>query len=190
MEKLLKDLTTVNVGTYAKSAVSGNVVYLQPGMFDTDGGLRDGLKPDILMDDLASKHILLKGDVLLSAKGNNNFIIVYNPVNDAPAVASSAFLVVRAKDEGPTPFLPEYLAWYLSHPRTQLYLKTQARGTSIPSISKDTLQNLAIPLPPLAVQHRILNIQRLRDQQKTLVGRLEALRDQLVQHSLLTKAQQ
>ncbi len=189
METKLSEIAAINTGIYDKPTISGNVTYLQAGMFETDGSIQEGIKPSIIVDDLTSKHILLKGDVLLNAKGTNNFAVPHD-TQTGPAVASSTFLVIRPDSEMSERVLPEYLSWYLNQPKAQGYLKSQAMGSSIPSISKSTLQNLTIPIPTLAVQQRILTIYGLREKEKRLMQQLEALRDQLVQHHLLTKAHQ
>jgi restriction endonuclease S subunit len=189
MDVKLDDLVKISTGVYDKPTISGNVIYLQAGMYEAGGSLREGIEPNILMDDLTSKHILLHGDVLFNAKGTNNFAVTYD-TRVGPAVASSTFLVIRPKPDTANRMLPGYLAWYLNHPQAQGYLKAQAMGTSIPSITKSTLQELTIPLPNLPTQERILNVYRLRQRQKELVQQLETLRDQLIQHTLLTKAQQ
>ncbi len=185
----LKEIAIINTGIYDKPTISGNVIYLQAGMFEQDGNLREGIRPNIFMEDLSSKHILMQGDVLLNAKGTKNFAVPYD-TQIGPAVASSTFLVIRPKSKLSARIFPLYLCWYLNLPRTQAYLGYEAQGSFMPSISKSALQDLTIPLPELPVQERILNVYRLREKEKKLVQQLEALRDQLIQHNLLTKAQQ
>lgn len=185
----LKEISIINTGIYDKPTISGNVIYLQAGMFEQDGNLREGTGPNIFMDDLNNKHILLQGDVLLNAKGTKNFAVPYDP-QIGPAVASSTFMVIRPKSKLSARILPQYLCWYLNLPKTQAYLRCEAQGSYIPSISKGTLQDLTIPLPDLGTQERILRVQGLREKEKKLALQLEALRDQLIQYTLLTKAQQ
>lgn len=189
MNVKLSEIAIINTGIYEKPTISGNVIYLQAGMFEQDGSLRDGTEPNIMMDDLTSKHILLRGDVLLNAKGSNNFAVPYH-ANMGIAVASSTFLVIRPKAKMAGQIVPEYLCWYLNQSTTQAYLKYEAQGSSMTSISKRTLQDLMVPLPALVIQERILNVYRLREKEKRLMQQLEDLRDQLIQHTLLAKAHQ
>ncbi len=63
-------------------------------------------------------------------------------------------------------------------------LKSYATGTSMTSISKTVLEELEIAIPEIPVQQSILKINELRLRQKTLVSKIEDLREQLIQQQI------
>ncbi|GEO04473.1 hypothetical protein AAE02nite_21370 [Adhaeribacter aerolatus] len=186
MEFSVKDVVSVHSGLYAKPNISGNAIYLQANMFNDFGDLYEGITPNVTIDTSVYKHLLIEGDVIFAAKGVYNFAIKYNS-DIGPAVASSTFLVLRPNRQN---LLPQYLVWFLNHPISQDYLKSQAKGSSILSISKKILEKMIIPVPSLEKQQQILEVHQLRNREKKIMHRLEELREQLIQGQLLKLAQE
>jgi restriction endonuclease S subunit len=81
--------------------------------------------------------------------------------------------------------LPEYLSWFLNNPNTQISLKAQAMGTSIPSISKSVLEQLEIPIPSIERQKSVVSISKLLIQEKAIQVKLETLRDKKIQYQII-----
>ncbi|MCU0443125.1 MAG: restriction endonuclease subunit S [Bacteroidia bacterium] len=181
MNRLIKDITTIQTGLFAKPLGEGDVIYLQVKHFDELGQLQSVLHGDLLSADIARKHLLQAGDVLFAAKGYKNFAAVYEKHNE-PAVASTSFFVIRPTNKN---ILPEYLAWFLNNHSTQTLLKTQAIGTAIPSISKQVLEALEVPVPEIKTQQAILHIATLRSREKAIKQQIEMLREKQIQQQIL-----
>jgi restriction endonuclease S subunit len=81
--------------------------------------------------------------------------------------------------------LAQYLAWFLNSHTIQTLLKGKAIGTSIPSISKQVLENLEITVPNIEIQKAILQITKLRNKEKSLKQKIEVLRDKYINQQLL-----
>ena len=177
MKSKIQDIAILQTGLFAKPLTIGEVVYLQSKHFDEQGNLIASLHPDLLIEDISKKHLLRAGDVLFAAKGTKNFAAVYEEPN-LPAVASTTFFVIRLLGSN---VLPEYLTWFLNNPNTQASLKAQAIGTSIPSISKQVLEELEIPIPSIEKQKLVVSISKLRLEEKTIQMKLESLRDKKIQ---------
>ena len=177
MKTLIKDITNIQTGLFAKPAGIGELVYLQSKHFDEYGQLHSVLHPDVVAEGISEKHLLKNGDVLFAAKGTKNFAAVFENHNE-PSVASTSFFVIRPEDKK---VLPQYLAWFLNNHTTQTLLKGQAIGTSIPSISKQVLENLEIPVPNIEIQKAILQITKLRNKEKSLKQKIETLREKQIQ---------
>jgi restriction endonuclease S subunit len=64
-------------------------------------------------------------------------------------------------------------------------LKGQAIGTSIPSISKQVLENLEIAVPSIETQKAILQITKLRNKEKSLKQKIETLREKQIQQQII-----
>jgi len=181
LKKLIKDITNIQTGLFAKPAGMGELVYLQSKHFDEYGQLHSVLHPDLPAEGISEKHLLKDGDVIFAAKGTKNFAAVFENHNE-PSVASTSFFVIRPTDNK---VLPQFLAWFLNNHTTQTLLKGQAIGTSIPSISKQVLENLELPIPDINTQKAIVEISKLRNKEKSLKQKIEALREKQIQAKLL-----
>lgn len=181
MKRILKDIVIIRTGLFSKPSGNGEVVYLQSKHFDEDGQLHGMLYPDLNADGISKKHLLQEGDVLFAAKGTKNFAAVFENRNE-PSVASTSFFVISSTDNK---VMPQYLAWFLNNPSTQTLLKGHAIGTSIPSISKQVLENLEIPVPEIKTQKAIVEISKLRKKEKSLKQKIETLTEKLIQQQII-----
>ena len=181
MKTLVKNITYIQTGLFAKPGGAGDLVYLQSKHFDEYGQLQSVLYPDLPSEGISDKHLLKDGDVLFSAKGTKNFAAVFENHNEQ-SVASTSFFVIRPSDKK---VLPQYLAWFINNQSTQTLLKAQAVGTSIPSISKQVLENLEITVPNTETQKIILQITKLRNKEKSLKQKIETLREKQIQQQII-----
>lgn len=181
MTATVKDITTIQTGFFAKPIGKGNVVYLQSKHFDEFGRLTAALYPDLNAADISEKHLLNAGDILFAAKGFKNFATVFESSNPT-AVASTSFFVLRLTDKN---ILPEYLAWFLNHQKTQAFLKGKAKGTSIPSITKSVLESLEIGIPSLEKQKLIIRLAELALQESELRAKILTRRKLLIEQQII-----
>ncbi|MEB8345092.1 restriction endonuclease subunit S [Flavobacteriaceae bacterium KMM 6898] len=180
MKTELKHIANIQTGVFAKPVAKGDIAYLQPKYFDEMGKLKINLEPDLNSIGISEKHILKQGDVIFAAKGSKNFASSFD-LDDMSAAASTSFFVIRIFDKS---ILPEYLTWYLNHQTTMKYLKSYARGTSIPSISKEVLNDLEIILPSLEKQKLIFKIDDLRSAERNIIMKVLSLKQALNQQQL------
>ncbi|HLG41298.1 MAG TPA: restriction endonuclease subunit S [Chitinophagaceae bacterium] len=181
MKTILGHIANIQTGIFAKTVSKGDIVYLQAKHFTENGQLHSSLHPDLQADNITDKHLLRHGDVLFAAKGTKNFAAWYEGKNQ-PAVASTSFFVIRLTEKN---ILPDFLAWFINHPATQKILKGKAIGTSIVSISKSVLEELEISIPDLQTQKAILQITQLRNTEKTLMRKIETLREKQIQQQII-----
>lgn len=181
MKRKLGNIAEIKTGVYAKPHLNGDVVYLQANHFDENGKLVTKLHPDLFISEISQKHFLFPGDIVFAAKGTKNFAAVFEAHNQS-AVASTSFFVIRLQEEE---VIPEYLAWFLNHLETQKYLKSFARGSSMPSISKSVLSELEVPIPDISKQRIILKISNLRRQERRLVSQIDELKEHQIQQQIL-----
>ena len=176
----LHDIATIQTGVFAKTTPNPDALYLQQSDFDSHGELRDTAQPTIATDN--PKHLLAAGDLLLASKGNNNICVIV-PGIEQKCVASPSFLVIRLHDK--FAILPEYVAWYLNLPTIQTTLATQARGTSIMSISKATLGELEIPIPPIERQKKYIELSKLQKREQELYKAIAERRKQILEYKMI-----
>jgi len=180
LKTTLENIASISTGVFAKPVAEGEIVYLQARHFDENGLLISELHPDLMADDISKKHILKPSDILFAAKGNKNFATVFED-QYPKSVASTSFFVIRLSDNK---VLPEYLAWFMNNPITQLFLKSTALGSSIASISKAVLEKLEISVPDIQTQRVILKITSLRSQGKKIRQKIESLQEIIIQQKI------
>ncbi len=169
MTTKLSEIAHIQFGYYDTPSDKGELTYLQAKHFDDSGELTRFDESYIPLDEKSRKHLLQPGDILLSGKGYRLFAWQYEG-QPSPAVASTLFFVIEVKNK--TRVLPEYLTTFFNLPQTQAYLRQLGAGTSIPSIRKNELSDLSVPLPSLKVQRTVAQIQALHQQQAALLHHL------------------
>ena len=181
MKHKVKHIATIQTGLFAKPVSNADALYLQTKHFTENLNVNSLIQPSIIMNGVAEKHILRKGDVLFAAKGDRNFA-TYFDVLEYPSVASTSFFVIRLHDKN---VLPEYFAWFLNQPRTINLLKRKAKGTSIASISKATINDVEISVPSIDKQKMVLKIHQLRNREKKLIKKKDLLRGKIIQQKII-----
>ena len=176
----LNNIATIQTGVFAKTTPNPDALYLQQSDFDSRGELRDTAQPTIATDN--PKHLLAAGDLLLASKGNNNICVIV-PEIEQKCVASPSFLVIRLRDK--SAILPEFVAWYLNLPTVQNTLAAQARGTSIMSISKATLGELEIPIPPIERKKKYIELSKLQKREQELYKTIADRRKQILEYKMI-----
>jgi len=185
MHKKLADIASITTGVYEKVQLSGDTLYLQGKHFDEGGLFREDLviPSELQSDERLGKHLLMDGDILLVAKGENNRACLYlNAIGQA--VASSIFFVIRLRDGK---LQPAFLQWYFNTAYMQEVFAGLSKGTQIASLSKKTLADIEIPIPSMKIQQEILDIQGLWDKEKSLTRTLLNQKDVLYQQLLLNR---
>ncbi len=182
MKIVINDLCEINTGVYEKPTVGGMVYYIQSRDFNGYLEFNDDIVPELQESPKFKKHYLQKGNILIAAKGGNYFAVVYNG-EVYPAVASSTFIILRELNQAIVS--PGFLAWFINHPKTQLYFSTHAKGSNIPYISKNLISELEINIPSLDKQKRILEIHQLRIKERQLIEKIESLKEITINEKLI-----
>ena len=115
------------------------------------------------------RYLLQPNDVIVAGKGHRLFAWAYTDDFGA-AVPSSLFYIVKINQ--PDILLGEYLANYLNSEKMKHKLTALGAGTSIPSIQKNALAGLTIPVPSIEEQQRIIELSKLMDKDVELAEQL------------------
>src|SRR5690606_667205 len=116
----------------------------------------------------SKNHLLEEGDVLFVGKGMRNFAWKYS-ADIGKAIASSIFFVIKPKPE----FVDSgYLVTIFNSTKYQSFFQSLGAGSSIPSIRKNELEAVEIPLPSLEIQKKIATLNTLHQAELGLLGRL------------------
>ncbi|CDG52295.1 putative Restriction modification system DNA specificity domain-containing protein [Halomonas sp. A3H3] len=124
-----------------------------------------------------SPPVLQHGDVVIAAKGSENYASVFLG-QDQNIVPSSQLLVLSVIDI--KRLLPEFLCWLLNYPETLHKLSELQAGTKIYSMSKKALQQLKLPIPDRDAQESILHLSQLFEEEKRLTQALLNNREVMV----------
>ncbi len=184
MKNTLQHIASVQSGIYVKPDSFGEIVYLQANHFNEGGQLNSSLIPNLKKTNQTERHLLQHGDILFAAKGTKNFAAIYEERNGL-CVASSIFMVIRINSDFKKKISSEFLAWTINSPSTQLWLKNNAIGSALQSISKVTLLEMEVAVPTIEKQNAILKINSLRKQERIIQKQLSDLKEQYIQQHLL-----
>lgn len=184
MKVQIRDIATILSGVYLKNYSDPDVLYLQVKDFNASGEAYNNIEPIIKGNAKISKHLLTDKDLLFAAKGTTNFCAIYSG-EMGEAVASSSFLVIKIMDRNAV--LPEYIRWYLNLSTTMQVLKSNAVGSSIPSITKPMIEEIEIEIPTMKRQRLIIEIDKLQRKEQELHTQIAQQR-KILTDKLLTNA--
>lgn len=182
MQTKIQVIANVRFGAYVKEVPEGCIHYLQVNNYDKENNTILFSNPTLDLNSKTQNHLLYEGDILLAAKGSSNFCVVFHS-GKGKAVASSSFLVIRITR--PEILFPDFLCWILNREDTMSFIKANAIGTSIPSISKTLIEDLDIDVPSMEVQSKIVSIACLQEREKQLYEAIQILRKKLIQKQLI-----
>lgn len=101
-------------------------------------------------------------------------------------IASGYFYILRVRTDR---IRPAYLAWYINQPSFQSQLAPHTQGTHMPFVSQSAFQDLAVPIPPLAVQDTVVALADLAEQEQSILSQLASKRAALIQSLTLAAAE-
>ena len=137
----------------------------------------------------ASRYRIEPGDVLFVSRGASNIAVPLvapfvepMPQNWDELIPAYIFYILRPDRSR---ILPEYLAWFINQPPSQAYLARHSRGSLVKLLPKAVFEELEVSLPPIEVQQKITELDRLRAHEESLLRRLITTRQQLIQQTCL-----
>ncbi len=163
----------------------GNVAILQIKDLEDRRRLNPDTIDRIVFEKPYEQYLINKGDVLFLSRGHRQFAIaIEDDLTDT--IASGYFYILRLLTDH---IRPAYLAWYINQPPFQSQLAPHTQGTHMPFVSQSAFQDLAVPIPPLAVQDTVVALADLAEQEQSILARLASKRAALVQSLTLAAAE-
>lgn len=129
---------------------------------------------------------LRTGEVLFPNRGTRTTAAVLTNTADNILAGAQFFVITRKTTE----VIPEFLAWTLRTTEAARYFAIRRKGTLVQTLQRFHLEDFPVPLPSLAVQRKILEIDNLERETRVLESRLAALRATHLEQSLLKAAHQ
>ena len=185
----LKEIALVQMGHSFRSRLEatehGRTRVLQMKDISSDNRLVFDNLIQIDIKKIKLNHLLETGDIVFRARGCDNSSALVDRKIENTIIAAPLFRIRIKK----AVILPIYLHWYLNQETAQNYLKKHAKGTSVKMISKKTLEEMEIFIPPNQIQSQIIEIAELANIEKKLLITLALKRKQLIDRMLLRRAQ-
>ncbi len=155
----------------------GNIFVIQMKDLSNNYSRIENTMVQIKGDKIKDKYHLQKEDILFTAKGANNYALIYDL--DLPiAIAASAFFVIRINREIANPY---FVAWYINQRKVQQYLKENMAGTYIPNININTVKEMKIRIPSLEKQNRIVKLDILMQREQDIMESVKEKRRMLLE---------
>ncbi|MBP6782305.1 MAG: restriction endonuclease subunit S [Verrucomicrobiales bacterium] len=148
------------------------------------------INPDLLRfepgESIKQDLILRQGDVLFPNRGIRTTAYVFD-LPEPNVIVGAQFYLIRP-DQNVA--LPEYVAWYLRSEAASQHFHLRRKGTLVQTLQRTDIQELALPLPPLAKQRTIVALDALGTAERDLSLRLAKLRATYLEHQLLKSSAQ
>ena len=172
MKRSIKQIATVQMGysfrTRLESVKKGDVFVVQ---------MKDLLSNNIVscddliridLESVKEHHIVKKGDIIFRSRGLiTKSAIIINRV--LKTVVAAPLFRIRIVDKS---VIPEYLNWYINQPKSQSFLASRTKGTSVKMISKNTIEDVEVFIPSLRKQREIVGLAELLEKEKILLEKL------------------
>jgi hypothetical protein len=109
-------------------------------------------KPSLVKDNENRMTCLQRFDIIITNRNEPRIVLLSELAetpqepNGVPNIASAPLMIVRLREllKG----RPQYLAWWLGHPKTRRTLRRLMKGTTVKVLSRAELENLDVPIPP------------------------------------------
>lgn len=165
----VKDFCTTRVGhSFRKRVVNdpeGITRVVLPGNIQQDGFIKFSAPP--IQTLITPKKLLKEGEILLQNKGR--FVAaVFNMPEDECWITPASVLILTLKSKE---ILPGYIALYLNSAKGQRQLNSVRELSSIPFITRENLEKLDIPIPPIKKQEKLIKLNTAISKYKELTQR-------------------
>ncbi|MEI8207830.1 MAG: restriction endonuclease subunit S [Methylococcales bacterium] len=159
-------------------AFDGDTAVVQLKDVDPEKGLDSTQLYRVHLTGRKSPDYLQQGDILFVGRGYRIFAVLVDQ-DLQPTVAGSHFFILRVRPNNQD-IRPDYLVWYINHKQAQRYFAQHVAGSALPHVTRTTLENLPVLVPPLAVQEHIVKLHHCRLKEKALLEKLIEKKKQLI----------
>jgi hypothetical protein len=184
----LRQISDIQMGFTARErlvAVESGTPIIQLRDLQSDGRLRADHLTKCELGGVAARYFVTNGDILFRSRGDKNAAVTVAGL-DAASVAVLPLVIIRPNT---AVVQPHYLSWFINSEWSQEYFDKAARGTKLRMISRADLEALPIDVPDLPTQERIIEIERLANEERRLSLQLMDMRSRLLTSKLRALAQ-
>jgi restriction endonuclease S subunit len=120
---------------------------------------------------VSEDQVLRSGDVLFPNRGTRTTALAYR-LDQGRTIAGAQFFVLRPEMGR---VVPEFLAWFLRTEEAAEHFSRRRKGTYVQIVERKDLADFEMPLPPLAVQQKIVAAAELAVAERNLAERLAGM---------------
>ena len=145
------------------------------------------IRTNVKLRDSKTDNFLRKGDVLCVSKGPRLYSAYLDEVPEG-VLASFHLSILRVKADR-NQILPEFVAWSLNN--SQRYFHQNSQGSTVTHMSKSVLEKLPIKLPPIEIQQQVVQLEKLKNEEESLLEKIVSLRSELtkaIQNKLVSRS--
>lgn len=170
----LKDIVHISAGHPFRGKipemVGSGVIAIQMKNLSADNGIDWNLCIETEITSKRGFSCLNKGDILFTARGDNNFAVLIDSIPvKKKVVAAPQFHVLSSVHEE---VIPEYLAWLLNQKTCQRYFQREAEGSLTKSLRIKAMEDTPITIPSIEKQKSIVNLARTLKQEQQILKQL------------------
>lgn len=100
---------------------------------------------------------LRPGDILFPNRGIRTTAHVFRQ-QDANVIVGAQFFIIRVDHSVAD---PQYVAWYLRTEVASQHFQLRRKGTLVQTVQRKDIEELQLPLPSLALQHKVVELDDL-----------------------------
>jgi len=184
----LKEVAELRTGFSFRGRIerdpAGSVNVLQMKDFDETKRILPEMMVRVSGQGIDERQFLRAGDVVFQSRGQTNFAAVV-PQRMPPTILAAPMILIRCEEAR---LDPSFAAWALNEASERGDLASLAAGTSVKIISKSSLEDFEVPVPPLHVQREIATVVHLAQQEEALAIDIAHRRKFVVSQILMQKA--
>jgi len=166
-QKKLNTIATIQTGFSFRSGLSSTkdgIPVVQLKDIQNNGTVTVGALSRVTDEGFRDAHLLSSGDLVFRSRGQQFTMAVIPEIDSRLVLSAPLFKISIDRSTA----IPEYIAWYVNSIEGQAYLESVSEGSSIKMISKVSLSEMMIPLPPISVQQSIAGLSQLTFREKEL----------------------
>jgi type I restriction enzyme S subunit len=174
--KKLKDIAEIITGYQSRDKYdNGNIPYIQQKDIDqTKVDIEKFSKINLLNFD---RYCVREDDLLQVVRGSRFPVFLIDKELEG-SVPSGQFYRIRIKQ--PNYVLPKYVFHFINSEKVKNRIRLMARGSGIPMLPKDEIENLRIPIPCIEKQIKIVQLCELAEREMELCKSIIEKRIKLV----------
>lgn len=173
-------IKSIKYGPHFKSVEKGSVQYLKGNHFNDEYELAQFEYSYVNEKENFEKHLLVKNDVIIAAKGFRNYAWRYT-IDQGLCIASSLFFVIKLKEDVVS---SKYFTLLMNSPKMLHILKTISKGITTLIIPKNELLKIKIDVPTFERQKEIILINNLMKKEIQLEKKI-LKQKKILQNSLI-----
>lgn len=186
----LRDIADIQAGYSFRGSIpvseQGKYRVIQIKDIGFDGVITTADLVKTKLDFIKPEYLTRKDDILFTSRGANRRAAVVDETAENAIFVSQLYALTLKTNH----VTPQYLAWYINQKPAQDFFEEHASGSYIQNIRYDVLAELAVFIPDLEIQKRIIDIYQLSLKEKELTEKILIKRQQIVEQILRSAIEQ